>query len=417
MTTAVERTPLAVERGQAELFLDDERIAERNNVTRRWHRLRKHPANPLFSRSGEEAQVYLSGTVLREPEPGGGEPLFRMWYYARSEKVRWVAYARSRDGIRWEKPDLGVLPAGRGLPGNAIFAPPGWRLIDFSGLVKDPRPGAADEERYKLIVSADTRGAVEVDEPLEGLEGKHFVRGTSPDGWRWTFHGAFKPAMPTYPDRGCLTWDPFRGRVRPVRAVPPHAAGAGRPGRPQLCRPRRRARDERRLRELVGGVAPRHARHRRRSGRHRDLRLLRLPRRRPVDRPDPDAPLPAPPRLHRHGDRPLAGRRRLDAGGPPGAARRRRGGLGPLQPVHGHRAPAGRRRAVGLLLRPLLPPPRVLRLPRVEAGGPPRRQRSRTSPGSAWPRSASTAGAAWRPGTTAARWSPGRWSCPPASCG
>ncbi len=210
MTTAVERTPRAVERGQAQLFLDDERIAERNNVTRRWHRLRKHPANPLFSRSAEEVQVYLSGTVLHEPEPGGGEPLFRMWYYARSEKVRWVAYARSRDGLSWEKPDLGVLPAGRGLPGNAVFAPPGWRLIDFSGLVKDPRPGAADEERYKLIVSADTRGAVEVDEPLEGLEGKHFVRGTSSDGWRWTFHGAFKPAMPTYPDRGCLTWDPFR---------------------------------------------------------------------------------------------------------------------------------------------------------------------------------------------------------------
>ena len=233
MTTTVERTPLAVERGQSQLFLDDEWIAERNNVTRRWHRLRKHPANPLFTRSGGEAQVYLSGTVLREPEPGGGgDPLFRMWYYARSEKVRWVAYARSRDGLSWEKPDLGVLPAGRGLPGNVVFAPPGWRLIDFSGVVQDPSPGAADEERYKLIVSADTRGAVEIDEPLEGLEGKHFVRGTSPDGWRWTFHGAFKPAMPSYPDRGCFTWDPFRGRFTQYarsRHTPPELVARGGP--------------------------------------------------------------------------------------------------------------------------------------------------------------------------------------------
>ena len=205
------------------LFLDDEDIAEQHGVGRVWHPLRKDPANPLLTRSGTEVQLYLFGTVLHEPEPGGDpEPVLRMWYYGTGDACQWTGYARSRDGLHWEKPDLDLFPNRPELARNAVFAPEGWRIVGLSGVVRDPRPDIAEDERYKLVQAASAG-----DPGIDQWRGKHYVMATSPDGFRWTFRDAFHPPEPYYPDRACFVYDPgaeslvlyARGQQRPPDVV------------------------------------------------------------------------------------------------------------------------------------------------------------------------------------------------------
>ena len=40
-----------VPKGQTQAFLDDELIASKENVVRVWHKLNKHPNNPLIEKS------------------------------------------------------------------------------------------------------------------------------------------------------------------------------------------------------------------------------------------------------------------------------------------------------------------------------------------------------------------------------
>jgi len=214
--------------GQSQLFLDDERIADKQNVTRRWHRLHKHPMNPLFTRSGIEQQIYLFGTVLREPEPGrDDEPVFRMWYYAAGSERQWIGYARSQDGLNWEKPELGRIQIDGSAANNAVFSPPGWRLIGLSGVIKDPNPDVPEEERYKMVLPGDAG-----DTGVETTQGKHFLMAVSADGFRWNLRQAFRPEAPCYPDRACFVWDPYH-QVYTLysrsRFNPPELVGRGGP--------------------------------------------------------------------------------------------------------------------------------------------------------------------------------------------
>jgi len=214
--------PFGVERNQAQLFLDDFLIAEQRNVTGAWHTLAKHPANPLILASGPERALYLFGSVLKEPD-ARGEPLFRMWYYAvGTSGSPWVALATSRDGLRWEKPELGLVEIDGNTRNNAVFRPDGWRLIGFSGAMRDPDPSVPESERYKLAAEAES---------LEEKR-KHYVTAVSPDGVRWRFQNSFIPTPPAYPDRSCLVWDPFENRYHlycRAKHAPPELVRRGGP--------------------------------------------------------------------------------------------------------------------------------------------------------------------------------------------
>ena len=64
-TNQAQDKSFVVPKGQAQLFLDDELVASSKNVTRVWHKLHKHPANPLMVKSVPEKQLFLFGTVLQ----------------------------------------------------------------------------------------------------------------------------------------------------------------------------------------------------------------------------------------------------------------------------------------------------------------------------------------------------------------
>ena len=216
-------TMLTVPKGQSQLFLDDQLIAGKHNVTRTWRRLSKHPANPLMLKSGTEEAIYLFGTVLRESDPiAGGEPIFRMWYYAAGKGMTWVAYARSHDGLNWEKPEVGLVEIDGSRANNIVFCPQGWRPIDFSGVIKDPNPAVKEDERYKLVTAARN---VETEE-------KAYLLAVSPDGLRWTLQNTFVPPPPCKPDRACFVWDSFRrvyALYNRAKFAPPELAERGRP--------------------------------------------------------------------------------------------------------------------------------------------------------------------------------------------
>ena len=202
--------PFSINAGQAQIFVDDELVEKSTNITRRWHRLKKHPANPLIVRSGPEAVVFLFGTVMREPDPvTGGVDVFRMWYYAggsgrigSDRHERWYGYATSRDGIVWTKPELGLYEFNGNTANNVCFYSDNYELLGLGGVLKDPNPDVPADERYKTVCAVWERATHE----------KQYLVSVSPDGIRWKEKCAFVPQEPAYPDRCCLVWDPYQER-------------------------------------------------------------------------------------------------------------------------------------------------------------------------------------------------------------
>ncbi|MDP6125662.1 MAG: hypothetical protein QGH20_07910 [Candidatus Latescibacteria bacterium] len=60
---------LRIPANEPQLFLDDERIALKEGVARKWHKLKKHTSNPLIAPSMSETAIYLLGSALKESDP------------------------------------------------------------------------------------------------------------------------------------------------------------------------------------------------------------------------------------------------------------------------------------------------------------------------------------------------------------
>ena len=114
-----------------QLLVDDFAIEVRQAVSRRVNPLIKHPANPILRPDRPwEGQYAMPGTVLFDNSEG----LFKMWYRTLEERwnphrrqSRW-AYATSRDGISWEKPELGLVDF-RGSRRNNLLPGAGGRVL------------------------------------------------------------------------------------------------------------------------------------------------------------------------------------------------------------------------------------------------------------------------------------------------
>jgi hypothetical protein len=160
------QTPLS---GDLVLFpLDDVSLPWRDNLKLTLQSPTKYPGNPVLrlgpseGPDGDGALAY--GTVLKE------DGKFRLWYIATpradgripggkdqpamgSESARPIAYAESRDGIHWTRPDLGLVDY-RGNRHNNLVAiepvgEPYTRAHDFVAVLHDP----ADPDpaaRYKM---------------------------------------------------------------------------------------------------------------------------------------------------------------------------------------------------------------------------------------------------------------------------
>jgi len=106
-------TVIPIDTGR-QLFVDDFLIAE-TDLARTFHTARKYEGNPVFKPETPielkpAAVCYLGhGGVFYDPS----DKLIKMWYSA-GDLDGALAFATSRDGFAWERPDLG-LPAGGNL--------------------------------------------------------------------------------------------------------------------------------------------------------------------------------------------------------------------------------------------------------------------------------------------------------------
>ncbi len=173
--------------GPWQLFVDDHLIAEKQGVARTYHAFEKHAANPVVraEKPWEGHVVYLYGTVLKQAG------LYRMWYHI-SDKSRYrTAYATSRDGLQWDRPDLGK--------GDNLLFPD-----SFGGHMPQVIHTPGDVEPYKMMLYDYGRT------PPEFLVSGFLAFG-SKDGVRWRALGR-EPALPDPGDVGSFVWDPIERR-------------------------------------------------------------------------------------------------------------------------------------------------------------------------------------------------------------
>ena len=181
-----------------ELFVDDHLIEEVSGLTQDLHSPIPRESAIVVDRPWESPHLAYA-TVF----PDGDR--FRMYYRAiDASKVdpqpSGTGYAESRDGVTWEKPDLGIIDY-RGSKKNNLVWNKG-QSVNFSGgfnlcPFKDESPGSSPDHRYKALIN------------WAGVKGSPLFAVASPDGLNWdTMQSG--PAITGWPPsemQNYSTWD------------------------------------------------------------------------------------------------------------------------------------------------------------------------------------------------------------------
>ncbi len=184
---AAAQTPEPATVGDApQLFVDLDQIDTMENAARVFHPAEKHPANPVLRKENPwETARGTWGSVIFDEE----ERVFKAWYggtsgrdvsgcsgpNCRSNSV--LCHAVSHDGIRWERPRLGLEEVYGSRANNVVIGDDHHDgMAHWESVHKDPL--ATDPKRRYLALgwsSFDWFG------PMSGI-----YTMTSPDGLRWT---------------------------------------------------------------------------------------------------------------------------------------------------------------------------------------------------------------------------------------
>lgn len=177
---------------RTELFISRDLVESASGLAYTLHPGVKRSKEPLVTMDldWENYRLVLWGDVLYDEQ----ERLFKMWYYTDTGGDRTyfshrhpLLYATSEDGIRWEKPLIGVI-GNNGKPTNAVSIP---GAVETASVTKDV--SAPPEERYKMVTFTWD---------------KRYQTMVSPDGIHWKPHGLFGLGH----DVVSAVWDPYRGR-------------------------------------------------------------------------------------------------------------------------------------------------------------------------------------------------------------
>ena len=180
--------------GAWQLLVDDSVIAEKRGVVRRYHAFEKDARNPVLvaDRPWEGKVVYVYGSVL----PGVDGRGSRMWYHAWAAREYRNLYATSPDGVRWEKPSLGLVEFEGSKANNILFRRTKEdHLPVVLATPEDPNPA----RRYKLV-NYDY-GRTKPNNLTSGFYGAY-----SADGIHWT-DVPRNPILADPGDVGNFVWD------------------------------------------------------------------------------------------------------------------------------------------------------------------------------------------------------------------
>ncbi len=196
----VERLPPIVDIGpEHQLFLDDVLIEGIERVSRSVNQPERHPDNPILAAEHPwEHQRILYADVIFDPDEGQ----YGCWYstYDLADQQSALLYARSDDGVHFERPELDLVEFDGSRRNNRLPPPAGFahdKTVICDHRAEDP------ERRYKMVYY--TTGGVGV--------------AWSPDGLRWTAHDKNPVIRPTGDASQSPIWDERLGRwvmyVRP----------------------------------------------------------------------------------------------------------------------------------------------------------------------------------------------------------
>jgi hypothetical protein len=179
-------TPIEIG-SRKQLFIDRRFIADSVNVELVMNpaQIREEPV--LVADRLWEASIAAYNTVVREADR------FRMWYdFIPPENdpsgiTRGVAYAESRDGVYWDKPEIGLVEIGGSKANNVVIprlpdAPRGE--TEGGTVLLDMNPDCRPGERYKFWTKV--RGIPEEDQ-ARGMIGQ-FWQMYSEDGIYWNVY-------------------------------------------------------------------------------------------------------------------------------------------------------------------------------------------------------------------------------------
>lgn len=188
-----------------QFFVDDYLIKFRAGLEREYHRLQRHPANPVYAPSQRMAGLFY---VMRD-ESGK----FRMWYLQRvtyrdqegNRRRHPTGYIDSDDGIRWREPTLGLVMADGSTENNYVLEK-SLEGIFYEPWEQDPA------RRFKALAHLEPANDENQPEPVEG-----YWLYVSPDGIHWTrdredpvavsLTGYTMP-QPGIGDTSSFRWDP-----------------------------------------------------------------------------------------------------------------------------------------------------------------------------------------------------------------
>ncbi len=145
----------------------------------------------------------ITGSILRNREDG----LFHLWYHSHNRLIRetstenasLVCRAISPDGIKWEKPALGIIPYDTNSKTNMIWMTDHhMRETNSFNILPNMTRGTFDTE---LIASAYSSYD-------DALYNQGITVLSSNDGNEWK--SCFPPVLPLDGDAHCLSYDPVR---------------------------------------------------------------------------------------------------------------------------------------------------------------------------------------------------------------
>lgn len=176
---------VSIPAGQRQLFIDDFLLGDVDRVERIIHQPVKYAGNPVI-----KPDLPTDGAVIQlrdAPSWDEQEQVWKAWYFRLGRDGNGAGgsgFARSKDGIHWEKPALGVAEAG-GSKENNLVTVAGEPGAFTQHVLIDPL--APPERRYKGMIGWSDR------RPMVSADGK-------------TFTALKVPPIPSH-DESHLNWD------------------------------------------------------------------------------------------------------------------------------------------------------------------------------------------------------------------
>ena len=145
---AQQGEPIELKPGQRQLFLDDYIVERIEGLTRTMHQPEKRGPVLKAEEPWEGVYIGIFSPPMWIPDEGVFKQVYECRYDRRGQPHRY-ALATSKDGVQWEKPNLGLVEFNGSKQNNLFPTPEDRRLVHVVCDPDDPDP----ERRYKGLLT------------------------------------------------------------------------------------------------------------------------------------------------------------------------------------------------------------------------------------------------------------------------